>query len=87
MFKYAGIAALFMAEVRVAIPEDLKKVMSRHKSVDWSGIAGEAIRKAAAELELLNVIASESKLTEKDAVELGRKVKKGMWERVYKKLV
>lgn len=76
-----------MVEIVVEIPEDLKKVMKKHKLVDWSGIAGEAIRKAAAELELLNVIASESKLTEKDAIELGKKIKKGMWERAYKKLV
>ncbi len=76
-----------MAEIVVGIPEDLKKVMSRHKSVDWSGIAGEAIREAAAELELLSAITSESRLTEEEAVELGRKVRKGMWEKVYKKLV
>lgn len=76
-----------MAEIVVEIPEDLKKVISRHKLVDWSGIAGEAIRTAAAELELLNAITSESKLTEEDAIKLGRKVKKGMWERAYKKLV
>lgn len=76
-----------MAEIVIEIPEDLKKVTSKHKLVDWSGIASEAIRKAAVELELLNVIASESKLTEEDAVELGRKIKKGMWERTYKKLV
>lgn len=76
-----------MAEIVVEIPEDLKKVIKKHKAVNWSRIAGEAIRKAAAELELLNAIASESKLTEEDAVKLGRKLKKGMWERAYKKLV
>ncbi len=76
-----------MAEIVVEIPEDLKKVIKKHKVVNWSSIAGEAIRKAAAELELLNAIASESKLTEEDAVKLGRKLKKGMWERAYKKLV
>ncbi len=30
---------------------------------------------------------SESKLTEEDAIKLGRKVKKGMWGMAYKKLV
>lgn len=39
-------------------------VMRRHASVNWSGIAAEAIRKTAAELELLDAIASESRLTE-----------------------
>lgn len=68
------------------LPEDLGIVMKRHASMDWSGIA-EAIRKSAAELELLDAIASESKLTEEDAIALGRKIKKSIWERVYKKLV
>lgn len=76
-----------MSEVTVRIPKDLGNVMRRHASIDWSGIAQEAIRKTAAELELLDAIASESTLTEEDAIVLGRKVKKGMWENVYKKLV
>ncbi len=76
-----------MAEVTVHLPEDLGVVMRRHASINWSGIAADAIRKAAAELELLDAIASESKLTEEDAIILGRKIKKGMWEKVYKKLV
>ncbi len=76
-----------MSEVTVHIPEDLSNVMRRHASIDWSGIAGEAIRKAAAELELFDAIASESMLTEEDAIILGKKVKKGMWEKVYKRLV
>lgn len=76
-----------MAEIIVHVPEDLKRVISRHKAIDWSGIARAAIREAAAELELLSAIASESKLTEEDAVELGKRVKRGMWTRVYKKLM
>ncbi len=76
-----------MSEVTVNLPQDLDIVMRRHASIDWSGIAAEAIRKTAAELELLDAIASESKLTEEDAIVLGKKVKKSMWEKVYKKLV
>ncbi len=77
----------YMTELTVYLPEDLGSVMRRHASIDWAGIAGDAIRKAAAELELLESIASESKLTEEDAMVLGKKVKKGMWEKVYRKLV
>lgn len=76
-----------MSEVTVKLPQDLGIVMRRHASIDWSGIAAEAIRKTAAELELLDAIASESKLTEEDAIVLGKKVKKSMWEKVYKNLV
>ncbi len=76
-----------MAEVTVKLPEDLGAVTHRHASIDWSGIASEAIRKTEAELELLDAIVAESKLSEEDAIVLGKKVKKGMWEKVYKKLV
>ncbi len=76
-----------MAEVTLQLPDDLSIVMRRHASMDWSNIAAEAIRKTAAELELLDAIASESKLTEENAISLGKKVKKGMWEKVYEKLV
>ncbi len=76
-----------MSEVTVKLPQDLGIVMRRHASIDWSGIAAEAIRKTAAELELLDAIASESKLTEEDAIVLGKKVKKSIWEKVYKNLV
>ncbi len=76
-----------MTDLTVSLPEDLNSVMRRHASIDWAGIAGDAIRKAAAEIELLESIASGSTLTEEDAMVLGKKVKKGMWEKVYKKLV
>jgi hypothetical protein len=76
-----------MSEVTVQIPDDLGIIMRRHASINWSNIASEAIRKTAAELELFDAIASESRLTEEDALVLGKKVKKGMWEKVYKNLV
>jgi hypothetical protein len=76
-----------ISEVIVQIPDDLGIIMRRHASINWSNIASEAIRKTAAELELFDAIAAESRLTEKDALVLGKKVKKGMWEKVYKNLV
>ncbi len=76
-----------MSEVTVKLPQDLDIVMRRHASIDWSGIAAEAIRKIVAELDLLDAIAKDSRLTEENALVLGKKVKKGMWEKVYKKLV
>ncbi len=76
-----------MSEVTVQIPDDLGIIMRRHASINWSNIASEAIRKTAAEVELFAAIASESRLTEEDALVLGKKVKKGMWEKVYKNLV
>jgi hypothetical protein len=76
-----------MSEVIVQIPDDLGIIMRRHASINWSNIASEAIRKTAAEVELFDAIASESRLTEEDALALGKKVRKGMWEKVYKNLI
>jgi hypothetical protein len=86
-FYYFFVVVFDMAEIIVEIPEDLKRVVEKYKLIDWSGVASEAIRKVAAELELFNAVVSESKLVEEDSLELGRRVKRGMWERVYKKLV
>jgi|GEM_PF-2998444 len=87
IIKFNAPILIRMTEVTVQLPEDLGIVMRRHASVNWSNIAAEAIRKAAAELELLDAIASESKLREEDAIALGKKVKRGMWDKVYKRLV
>ena len=74
-----------MAEIVVKIPEELKQEMDRAPSVDWSKVARDAIRERSARLALLRAIASKSKLTEKDALELGKKVNRGLHER-YKRM-
>jgi hypothetical protein len=74
-----------MAEIIVKIPDDLRREIDRAPSVDWSKVARDAIRERSARLTLLKSIASKSKLTEKEALELGRKVSKGLHER-YKKM-
>ena len=74
-----------MAEIKVVIPEDLKRVMDRTPFIDWSNVARDAIRMQASKLARLKAIASKSKLTEEDALELGRKINKGLHER-YKEL-
>ncbi len=75
-----------MAEIVVKVPEDIEKAIREHKLMDWSKIAADALRQRIAQLELLEAIASESKLTEEDALELGRKINKSLWENWYRKL-
>ncbi|CAD7768307.1 hypothetical protein FHEFKHOI_00206 [Candidatus Methanoperedenaceae archaeon GB50] len=74
-----------MAELKVVIPEDLKQEMDKTSFIDWSKVARDAIREQASKLARLKSIASKSKLTEKDALELGRKINRGLHER-YKEL-
>lgn len=70
-----------MTNMTLAIPEDLYKIMKKHKQIKWSEVAREAIKKEAAKLELMDKILLKSKLTEEDALEIGRKVNKGIAKR------
>lgn len=70
-----------MPEIKIRISEDLKREMDKAGEVDWSKVARDAIRKKSSELALLKSIASKSELTEDDALELGRKVKKKLHRR------
>ncbi len=75
-----------MPEIIVEVPDELERAMKEHRLMDWSKIAADALRQRIAQLELLEAIASESKLTEEDAIELGRKINKSLWKNWYKKL-
>ena len=74
-----------MAEIVVRVPEDLKAQMERAPGVDWSKVARDAIRERASKLAQLKAVASRSRLTEKDAMELGKVVSRGLHGR-YRKL-
>ena len=73
-----------MAEIVVKIPEELKQEMDKIP-VDWSKVARDAIREKAIKWAKLKEAISKSKLTEEDALELGRKVSRGLAER-YRKM-
>jgi len=70
-----------MTNMTLAIPEDLKKLMEKHKEVKWTEVARQAMWEHAKKLEIMEKIVSKSKLTEKEAIEIGRKIKKGVAKR------
>lgn len=70
-----------MTNMTLAIPEDLNKVMKKHKDIKWSEVARQAIWEKARKLELMDKIVSKSKLTEKDALEIGREINIGIAKR------
>ena len=74
-----------MPALTLAISEDLKKEMDSLPEINWSEVARRAISQEAAELKLFKSIVAKSKLTEKDALELGKKVNAGLHKR-YKEL-
>ena len=73
-----------MTELKIEVSEDLKRKMAE-LPVDWSVIIAAFIREKVFEWIRLRSIVSKSKLTEKDALEIGRKVNAGLAKR-YKEL-
>jgi hypothetical protein len=63
-----------MTNMTLALPEELAKIMKRYKEIKWSEVAREAMWDKAKKLELMDKLLSKSQFTEKDAIELGRKV-------------
>ncbi|MEK6954861.1 MAG: hypothetical protein AABX01_07655 [Candidatus Micrarchaeota archaeon] len=65
-----------MATVSVSVPDDLKRRMDGMKYMNWSGVAREAFEEKVSTLERLYKITDKSKLTEENAIEMGRKLNK-----------
>jgi len=70
-----------MTNVTLAVSEDLHKIMRKHKDIKWSEVARQAMWEKAQKLELMDKLLSKSTLTEKDALELGRKINKAIAKR------
>ena len=71
-----------MPTLTLAIPADLKKEMDTMPELNWSEVARKAISERAAEYKLFKTIVAKSKLTEKDAKELGDKISKSMTKKL-----
>lgn len=75
-----------MVNITLSVPEELKKKMDEFPEINWSAVAREAIWEKASQLSILKSIAAKSKMTEKDALELGRKINKAVAKR-YREMV
>lgn len=67
-----------MPSMTLSIPEELHALIKEHNEVRWSEIARRAMWEYAQKLHILEKIASKSKLTEKDVMELDKKIKKAV---------
>lgn len=75
-----------MVSITLSVPEELKKEMDKHPELNWSEIARQAITEKIRILKKMDLLLANSKLTEEDAIELGRKVKTGLAKR-YKEML
>jgi len=67
-----------MGTISVSVDEEMKEKISKHEEVNWSAVARKAFEEKLREIEILKTIASKSKLTEKDAMELSKKINENM---------
>lgn len=63
-----------MANITVSVDDDLKQKMEQHPEINWSEVARQAFQEKLEDLELMEMIASESEFTEEDVEELSRKI-------------
>ena len=75
---------LSMTNMTLSVPEELHKEMSAHPEIKWSEIARQAFDKRIKELHWMEIIVSKSKFTEKDAEEIGHKLKGEIFKRFKK---
>ena len=65
-----------MANLTLAISDDLKKKMSRFPEINWSVVARQAIEEKTRILETMQKMLSQSDLAETDAITIGRQIKR-----------
>ncbi len=74
-----------MVSITISVPEEIRKIMKNSPEVNWSGLVRKAIIEKAQQLELkeklLKQLNEEKELIEW-SVELGRKAKKGRFEKL-----
>lgn len=67
-----------MGTISVSVDDEMKSRISELDEINWSAVARKAFEEKLREVEILKKIASKSKLTEKDAQELSKKINEGM---------
>ncbi|HLD42110.1 MAG TPA: hypothetical protein VJB06_03670 [archaeon] len=73
-----------MPTLTLAIPQDMKEEMETLPEINWSEIAREAIMQKITEYRIFKAVVAKSKLTQKDALDIGRKVNESLYKE-YKK--
>jgi len=70
-----------MANMTLSIPEELHKEMNIHSEIRWSDVARQAFERKVRELHWMDKVLEKSSLTERDAEEIGHKIKREVRKR------
>ena len=71
-----------MVSITLSVPEELKVEMDKHPEMNWSEISRQAIREKLAILKKMDFLLSKSRITEIDALKLGRMVNKAVSKKI-----
>ncbi len=74
-----------MTNITLSIPEDLHARMKLHSEIRWSEVVRKSISRKVEMLEVMNKIASKSKLTKKDVDDISKKIKAETFNELNKK--
>ena len=65
-----------MPNITLTVPEELHQKMKEHSDIRWSEVARKSIEKKIADLEMLDKLTKNSKLTKEDAAAISKKINK-----------
>jgi len=71
----------------LAMPQDMKKKIEAYPEINWSEVARQAFLQKIADLELLEEIKSKSRMTEDDALRMGKELNRRLTKRYLDKRV
>ena len=63
-----------MATLSLSVPEKLKNQMNRFDRINWSEVATKAFEEKLKQIKFLAELSRKSKLTEKDAADISKKI-------------
>jgi hypothetical protein len=69
---------MIMTSLTLSVTKELRKKMEKFPEINWSEVARQSIIQKLSLLEKMNSLLKNSELTEKDAIELGRKVNRSI---------
>ena len=72
---------IIMANITLAIPDNLHKKLKKHNEIRWSEVIRRLLQKNIEQLEIMEEIVRKSKFTEEDVRKIGDKIKRGIAQR------
>ena len=73
-----------MTTLTLAVPDEMKKKMDSFPEMNWSEVARQAFMQKIEDMEFLRKFKEKSKVTEADAMRLGKEVSKAVSDRLRK---